>query len=169
MTPRLLDYLKHVRDAIVCIDKYVSDVSEVDFLKGGMVADAVIRNFEIIGEACHKIETKCPEFGNTYPDIPLRFAYEMRNALAHGYYKVDLELVWSSIQTDLPSLHEQIIDAIRQEQQMLLDKAHEEARNRIPQNIREQLRVRNEIAESWGLSKIEISDLINDRGSGISR
>jgi len=91
MTLRLIDYLKHVRDAIVCVDTYVSDVSEVKFLEGGMVADAVIRNFEIIGEACHNIECKCPDFEKSYPDIPLRVAYEMRNALAHGYYKVDLE------------------------------------------------------------------------------
>lgn len=36
------------------------------------------------------------------------FAYEMRNALAHGYFKVDLEIVWTTIHHDLPELAEQI-------------------------------------------------------------
>jgi uncharacterized protein with HEPN domain len=39
------------------------------------------------------------------PELPLAFAYQMRNALAHGYFKVDLEIVWNTIQRDLPTLH----------------------------------------------------------------
>jgi uncharacterized protein with HEPN domain len=37
-------------------------------------------------------------------DLPLSFAYDMRNLLAHGYYKVDLEVVWKTIEADLPNL-----------------------------------------------------------------
>jgi uncharacterized protein with HEPN domain len=50
----------------------------------------VIRNFEIIGEASRNIERNCPEFAAAHPELPLIVAYEMRNALAHGYFRVDL-------------------------------------------------------------------------------
>jgi uncharacterized protein with HEPN domain len=40
--------------------------------------------------------------------VPLNFAYEMRNALAHGYFKIDFEVVWTTIHADLPGLRTQI-------------------------------------------------------------
>jgi uncharacterized protein with HEPN domain len=49
-----------------------------------------------------------PEFAQEHPEVPWGFAYEMRNALAHGYFKVDLEIVWKTVQLDLPELAEQI-------------------------------------------------------------
>ena len=42
------------------------------------------------------------------PELPLSFAYDMRNVLAHGYYKVDLLVVWRTIERDLPYLKEQV-------------------------------------------------------------
>lgn len=68
----------------------------------------MIRNFEIIGEASRNIERHYPVFAAEHPEVPLAFAYEMRNALAHGYFKVDLELVWKTIKRDLPMLAEQV-------------------------------------------------------------
>jgi uncharacterized protein with HEPN domain len=66
----------------------------------------VVRNFEIIGEASRNIERHHPEFAAAHPELPLAIAYEMRNALAHGYFKVDLGIVWRTIQRDLPHLLE---------------------------------------------------------------
>ncbi len=43
-----------------------------------------------------------------HPELPLAFAYQMRNAVAHGYFKVDLEIVWKTLQTDLPGLYQQV-------------------------------------------------------------
>lgn len=51
-----------------------------------------------------------------HPEIPWGFAYEMRNALAHGYCRVDLEIVWKTIHTDLPDLADKIAS--------LLDNSH---------------------------------------------
>lgn len=51
---------------------------------------AVIRNLEIIDEACNNIEKHCPDFAADHPELPLSFAYQVRNALAYGYFKVDL-------------------------------------------------------------------------------
>jgi uncharacterized protein with HEPN domain len=70
--------------------------------------DAVIRNFEIIGEASRNIQRRYPDFANQHSDVPWGLAYEMRNALSHGYFKVDLGLVWETIQTDLPDFAERI-------------------------------------------------------------
>ena len=106
---RLLDYLGHITQAITRIDGYVDDMNEVGFLQSELVQDAVIRNLEIIGEASRNIEKHFPEFAAANSEIPFAFAYEMRNALAHGYFAVDLEIVWRTIQRDLPALHQLIV------------------------------------------------------------
>ena len=51
----------------------------------------MIRNFEVIGEASNNIEKHYPEFVVEHPELPLASAYQMRNAVAHGYFKVDLK------------------------------------------------------------------------------
>lgn len=68
----------------------------------------MIRNFEIIGEAAHNIERYHAEFAANHPDVPWTVVYAMRNRVAHGYFKVDLEMVWKTIHADLPELHAQI-------------------------------------------------------------
>lgn len=105
---RLADYLAHIIEAIERIDRYTEDMGEVAFLENEMVQDAVIRNFEIIGEASHNIERDYPDFVAAHPELPLVPAYEMRNAVAHGYFKVDLELVWKTIRRNLPALCQQV-------------------------------------------------------------
>lgn len=102
---RLADYLGHIREAIERIHRYVEDIDEVAFSGSEMAQDAVIRNLEIIGEASHNIELHYPDYASQHPELPLAFAYQMRNAVAHGYFKVDLEIVWKTIHADLPGLH----------------------------------------------------------------
>lgn len=48
-----------------------------------------------------------------FPDIPLTSAYQMRNAIAHGYFKIDYELVWRTIERDLPEMHSQVKSALK--------------------------------------------------------
>lgn len=105
---RLQDYLAHIIKAIQRIQHYTEDIDEVGFLQIEMVQDAVIRNIEIIGEASNNIEKYFTEFARLHPELPLAFAYEMRNAVAHGYFKVDFEIVWKTIQSDLPGLEQEI-------------------------------------------------------------
>jgi uncharacterized protein with HEPN domain len=102
---RLLDYLAHILEAIDRIDSYTFDMNEVAFLSSGLVQDAVVRNLEVVGEASNNIATYYPEFVVAHPELPLSFAYQMRNAVAHGYFKVDFELVWKTIQNDLPNFY----------------------------------------------------------------
>ena len=83
---RLDEYLKHILEAIDRIQTNCEDLSEVGFLSSQITQDAVIRNFEIIGEASKNVErVATAEFLATHADLPLAFAYDMRNVLAHGY------------------------------------------------------------------------------------
>lgn len=114
--PRLRDYLGHILQAIERIERYTEGLTETAFLSKDheLVQDAVIRNFEIIGEASRNIERRHPEFLAAHSDLPLLDAYDMRNALAHGYFKVDFELVWDTVQQDLPKLHERITGILKE-------------------------------------------------------
>jgi uncharacterized protein with HEPN domain len=105
---RLADYFAHILEAIQRIEEYVSDMDQVAFLGNKLVQDAVIRNFEIIGEASNNIEKHFPEFVAMHPELPLASAYQMRNAIAHGYFKVDFEIIWKTIYSELPGLYAQI-------------------------------------------------------------
>jgi uncharacterized protein with HEPN domain len=105
---RIPDYLAHIIEAIERIDTYLADTDEVSFLNDQKTQDAVIRNFEVIGEAAHNIERHHTAFANSHPEVPWTVIYAMRNRVAHGYFKVDLEMVWKTIHTDLPELHGQI-------------------------------------------------------------
>ena len=116
MTPdpqRAHDLLEHIAHAIDRINDYTRS-GEDEFLKSALIQDAVIRNLEIIGEASRSIEKRFPEFAEQHPEIPLRNAYEMRNVLSHGYFKVDLAIVWRTIEGDLPDLKRQIEDVLKQ-------------------------------------------------------
>ena len=105
---RLPEYLGHIVQAIDRVHRYVADMHETGFLQDEKTQDAVIRNFEVIGEASNNIKKYHPDFASQHPEVPLNFAYEMRNALAHGYFKIDFEVVWTTIHADLPGLRAQV-------------------------------------------------------------
>ncbi len=105
---RIPDYLGHILQAIQRIHAYAEDMDEVSFLKNEMAQDAVIRNIEIIGEAACNIGKHYPEFAGQYPDIPWEDVYLMRNRISHGYFSIDLEVVWKTVQHDIPQLALQI-------------------------------------------------------------
>lgn len=105
---RVPDYLGHILQAIERIDRYTADMDEIGFLASELVQDAVIRNIEIIGEASNNIQRVAPEFAALHDNIPWQVMYTMRNRVSHGYDKVDLEIVWKTIQCDLPTLYQQV-------------------------------------------------------------
>jgi len=107
---RVSDYLDHIQQAIARIHRYIGDMKASDFLSDEKTQDAVVRNLEIIGEAARNIKRYHPGFSASHPDLPWESAYEMRNALSHGYSKVDLDIVWRTIQADLPGLERRIRD-----------------------------------------------------------
>jgi uncharacterized protein with HEPN domain len=111
---RVRGYIEHILKAIQRIHHYVENMTETGFLGDIRTQDAVIRNFEVIGEACRNIEHHHPGFAAEHPEVPWGIAYEMRNALAHGYFKVDLEIVWKTIHQDLPPLATQIGNLLKE-------------------------------------------------------
>lgn len=111
MTPatlRLHDYLEHMLTAIARINEFTAAMPEAAFLSDVKTQDAVIRNLEIIGEAARNVIRRHPVFARAHPSVPWRGAYEMRNAISHGYFAVDLETIWRTIRDDLPSLEAQL-------------------------------------------------------------
>ena len=108
---RLADYLAHILEAIGRIEHYVADMDEPAFLGSQLVQDAVLRNFEIIGEASNNIVKRYPEFVSAHPELLLSSAYQMRNAMTHGYFKVDFEIVWKTICNDLPGFYKLVRNA----------------------------------------------------------
>ena len=74
----------------------------------------MIRNFEIIGEASRNIQKHFPDFAADHPEVPWAIAYEMRNALTHGYFTVDLAIVWRTIENELPGLKDNIENILTQ-------------------------------------------------------
>jgi uncharacterized protein with HEPN domain len=105
---RLHDYLDHILQAILRIDHYTEELTEITFLEDNKTQDAVIRNIEVIGEAAGSVRRNFPDFVKQNDAIPWGDIYLMRNRVAHGYFSVDLEIVWATIQTDLPDLATQI-------------------------------------------------------------
>jgi uncharacterized protein with HEPN domain len=105
---RAMDYLSHIVEAIDRIHRYVDDLTELTFLGDEKTQDAVVRNFEILGEAAHNIDVHHAAFAASHPEVPWALMYTMRNRVSHGYFKVDYELVWKTIHADLPEVRAQV-------------------------------------------------------------
>jgi len=99
--------------AITRIKQFTAAMPETTFLNDAKIQDAVIRNLEIIGEAARNIMQRHPDFARAHPSVPWRRAYEMRNAVSHGYFAVDLETIWRTVRDDLPSVEAQITALLR--------------------------------------------------------
>jgi uncharacterized protein with HEPN domain len=92
-------YLAHIADAIAAIDTYVAGGRET-FLRERLIQDAVVRNFEIIGEAAGRLSLTLREDST----VPWARVIAFRNRLIHGYWSIDLHLVWDVIEHELPTL-----------------------------------------------------------------
>ncbi|MFQ5846848.1 MAG: DUF86 domain-containing protein [Candidatus Methylomirabilales bacterium] len=97
-------YLAQILECTERIVKYVAGGKEA-FLAEQLVQDAVIRNFEIIGEAARRVPE---EYRQAHPAIPWRGLAAFRNVLIHQYEGVDLHEVWRLIEHELPSLREAV-------------------------------------------------------------
>ena len=109
---RIADHLQHILEAIDNIQDYTAGMDLDAFMADRKTRDAVIRNLEIIGEASNNVAKNHPVFATEHSEVPWGFAYEMRNALSHGYFTVDHAIVWQTIQQDLPKLRSQISELI---------------------------------------------------------
>ncbi len=109
---RVPEYLQHILDAIDRATTYVAGMDLGAFERDTRTQDAVIRSIEIVGEAANKTRLADPEFAARFPDVPWDVIYGMRNRIVHDYFEVDLEIVWQTVQQDLPALRRQIAELL---------------------------------------------------------
>jgi uncharacterized protein with HEPN domain len=109
------DWKFRIYDILISISKiehYLQDLRLNDFKKNELVVDAVIRNFEIIGEASNKIPLRIRK---KYTDIPWLEMSDMRNLLIHEYFGVDEKIVWHTAKKYLPKLKNQLEELLENE------------------------------------------------------
>ena len=107
-----LIYIIHIKDCITRIKTYTAGINESEFLKQTIIQDAVIRNFEIIGEATKQLNST---FREKYPAIEWKKIAGMRDKLIHDYIGVDLWAVWGVVENIIPELENSINKIIQQE------------------------------------------------------
>ncbi len=99
-------YLNDILEAGTAIQSYLAEVSYEQFRTDRMRQSAVIREFEIIGEAVGKLPEELKQIS---PTVAWQDIKDFRNLLVHEYFGIDLEIVWSVIQEELPELLSQAV------------------------------------------------------------
>lgn len=92
--------LEHILECIARIREYTGG-EQTAFCGSKMMQDAVIRNLQTLAESTQRLSES---LRHTEPDVPWRAIAGFRNVLTHGYFNIDLEVVWSVIEQDLPAL-----------------------------------------------------------------
>lgn len=101
---RLPDDLDHIQQAATDARSFVEGMARDDFLADKRTQQAVIMSLIVIGEAATKVMDGYAEFTQAHADVPWR---SMRNRMAHGYFDINLDVVWETVQQWLPELLKQ--------------------------------------------------------------
>lgn len=96
-----IDYLKDMLDASTKAVEFVRNVDFEAFSKNEEKVFAVTRALEIIGEAAKSVPKSVRA---QYLEIPWEDIVGMRNKVIHGYFGVDLKVIWKTVREDLPPL-----------------------------------------------------------------
>jgi uncharacterized protein with HEPN domain len=97
--------IEDILNSIEKIEEYTKNMTLAEFTKNQLIIDAVVRNFEILGEASKHIPLSVQK---SYPHIPWKQMVEMRNFLIHEYTGVDISTVWQTARNHLPTLKKQL-------------------------------------------------------------
>lgn len=100
-----LIYLDDIQISMKRIAEYIDGLDFINFKQDNKTVDAVIRNFEIIGEASKNLPQKIKE---KYPEIPWSEMYLLRNKVSHEYFGIDYEIIWDVARNYLPENKKQI-------------------------------------------------------------
>lgn len=93
-----------MREAATLALSYVDGYSRDDFLEDRKTQQAVMMNILIIGEVATRILLEHPAYAHSRPQIEWRHMRSMRNRIAHGYYAIDYEIVWTTLMTSVKQL-----------------------------------------------------------------
>lgn len=116
MSPVKREFILYLEDMIKSMERIEEYLCGLDFIKFKMtymVVDAVIRNYEIIGEAAKKVPI---EIQVKYPEIPWKKMYGLRNLIAHEYFGIDYEMIWEIAKKNLPENRKALQEIITKEQ-----------------------------------------------------
>ncbi len=105
---RLSDYIEHIQQAATDACAFIEGLDKDNFLEDKRTQQAVIMSLIIIGEAVTKVMDGYAEFTQTHTEVPWRSMRGMRNRIAHGYFDINLDVVWETVQTALPELLKQL-------------------------------------------------------------
>ena len=94
-------YVRDILEAFAAIRRFVEGMDIESFKRNDLVSSAVIRKFEVVGEAAKRVPE---EVKRRYPEIPWKQMAGMRDKLIHAYFHVKHELVWETIVHELPRL-----------------------------------------------------------------
>lgn len=106
-------YLEDLLLAMNRIGEYIEGLSFIDFKKDYKTVDAVIRNFEIIGEAAKNLPS---EVKDKYSEVPWDEMYLLRNKVSHEYFGIDYEIIWDVASNYLPDNKKQIENILKLEE-----------------------------------------------------
>ncbi len=107
---RLPDYLQHIFKAATDACTFIEGLAKEDFLEDKRTQQAVTMSILVIGEAVTKIMDNYPDFAQKHTQVPWRNMRGMRNRIAHGYFDIDLDVVWDTVRLALPTLIQQLSD-----------------------------------------------------------
>lgn len=105
------DYIRHILDAIGQIGWYIQSADLKEFRNNRMMFDAVVRQFEVIGEAARRIDM---DFREKHPEIEWQKMVAMRNFLAHEYLGIDLDIIWDTANNRLPILKSLLLPLVKE-------------------------------------------------------
>ena len=102
------DLIGHIRQAALDAQSFVIDLDREQFETDRKSQQAVICSLLIVGEAAPKVMDRYPEFAAANCHIPWRIMRGMRNRFAHGYFDINLDVVWDTVQNAVPALLQQL-------------------------------------------------------------
>ena len=105
MFPSQVDFLHHILDECIYLKDYYTEINFSNFCNNKTLTNAVCRSLEIIGEATKNIH---PDIKAKYALVDWRRMAGIRDIIIHDYFGLDFEVIWDTIQTDIPDLKEWI-------------------------------------------------------------